>query len=257
MRCRRGAGVWHGGSPAVAIPRRRPRLPGQIQPAFEHEVGGGLELPARDGRPDQRAAPVRVHLDRLRALHAARAPQPARARGPLVVGGCEGQGVRPALWQHQEGRDGRGQGQRCGGDAGPVPVARRHGAGQEPGREAGQGGCTCRLHCGAWVGQQQGRAGPAAREIWRGPAACLAMSAGRGPGQGHSARGLRAVVPVVPGEIDSVHERDWADWPQPGFHLWQGSQGRGVSDHAAAFLCLRRAWRSRTTNWRRTSRARR
>ena len=43
---------------------------------------------ARAGRAHKRPACMRLHLHRLRAMHAAGAAQPARARGPLVVGGA-------------------------------------------------------------------------------------------------------------------------------------------------------------------------
>ena len=44
--------------------------------------------------PVQRAARPRLRLDRLRALHAARQPRPARARRALVVGRGDHEGVR-------------------------------------------------------------------------------------------------------------------------------------------------------------------
>ena len=53
-------------------------------------------------RAVQRAARARLRLDRLRAVHARRAPGRARARRPLVVGRRDDEGVRPARGQRRK-----------------------------------------------------------------------------------------------------------------------------------------------------------
>ena len=72
---------------------------GEVQSARELDVAAGVGLHPRERCAVQRAARARLHLDRLRALHARRPPRRARARRPLVVGRRDDEGVRPARRQ--------------------------------------------------------------------------------------------------------------------------------------------------------------
>src|SRR5437867_2255455 len=71
----------------------------QVQPARELVVEAGVGLHPRARGALQRSTRARLLLDRLRAVHAADQPRAARARGALVVGGGDAQGVRPARRQ--------------------------------------------------------------------------------------------------------------------------------------------------------------
>jgi hypothetical protein len=91
----------------AVVPFSEDRRPGphQVQPAGRLDLGRRLALHRHERRALQPAA-RRVHAQhRLRALH----PRHRRGRGfprrPLVVGGREGQGMRPA----REGRSSRGR----------------------------------------------------------------------------------------------------------------------------------------------------
>ena len=71
----------------------------QIQPAVVHDQRGGLGLYPHARTALQQPARTRLYQHRLRTLHPSGAAQPARARGPLVVGGSHPQGVRAARRQ--------------------------------------------------------------------------------------------------------------------------------------------------------------
>ena len=77
--------------------RPRPRRHREAEPDGRLEARRGLGLRPQERGPVPRAVRPRVHVDRLRAVHASDPARPVRARRPLVVGGGDRQGVRSAL----------------------------------------------------------------------------------------------------------------------------------------------------------------
>src|SRR4051812_18046690 len=67
---------------------------GEVQSAQPVDLKAGLELHPRERSALQSTARAWLRLDWLRAMHARRQPGPARARGALVVGGGDEEGMR-------------------------------------------------------------------------------------------------------------------------------------------------------------------
>ena len=68
----------------------------KANPLAHSDAVGGVDLPARRAGAHERAPRPRLHLDRLRAMHARLTPGRARTREPLVVGRSHAARVRAA-----------------------------------------------------------------------------------------------------------------------------------------------------------------